>query len=167
MNVGRGLFRAWILFSSLWALGAGFMAYVIVAPTTLHGSFQPTVLMKKSATAGQVEKIDFSKPFYDFGVSPSQSHSTMEFSADTISPAVRSQFDQIEFPDGSRLYLPAGYSGADKNYISSQVWGQRWSRWGDAGAMIAAWAFGPCILLFVLGYSLLWVGRGFKRDAAA
>jgi len=167
MNVGRGLFRAWLLVSILWALGAGFIAYTILAPEKLHGSYQPTVVMKKGATAEQVEKIDFSKPFYDFGVSPSQSHLRIKFSADTISPEGRSQFDQVEFPDGSRLYLPAGYSLADKNYISGQFWHQRWSRWGDAVAIIAAWAFAPCILLFIFGYSLLWVGRGFKRDAAA
>jgi hypothetical protein len=72
MKIGRGLFRAWILISILWTLGAGCIAYSILAPDTLHGRFQPVVVIKKETTAQQVEKIDFGKPFYNFGVSPSQ-----------------------------------------------------------------------------------------------
>jgi hypothetical protein len=73
----------------------------------------------------------------------------------------------VNMPDGSRIYMRDGYNEADKNYIAQQFWDQRWSRWGDAAGVIAAWAFVPCILLFVLGYSFLWVVRGFKRDSAA
>ena len=39
MNVGRGFFRASILVSVLWILGAGAIAYSIVAPDTIQGSF--------------------------------------------------------------------------------------------------------------------------------
>jgi hypothetical protein len=87
---------------------------------------------------------------------------TTEFSSDQISPAARSQFDTVDFPNGSHLSMPAGYTDTDKNYIAKQFWDQRWGRWGYAAALIAAWAFIPCVLLFILGYSLLWVGRGFK-----
>ena len=73
----------------------------------------------------------------------------------------------IEMPDGSRLYLDDQYNETDKNYIAQQFWDQPWSRWAYAGGAVAAWAFVPCILLFIFGYSLLWIGRGFKRDAAA
>src|SRR6185437_13707257 len=90
MNVGRGLFRAWILVSILWVLGAGVIAYTIVAPEKLRGNYQPTVVMKRGTTQEQVEKIDFSKPFYDVGVSPSQSHLTIQFSVDTSSPEAQS-----------------------------------------------------------------------------
>ena len=161
MNIGRGLFRAWLLISILWITAAGLIAYGTVADT-IHGGFQPTLIMKKGTTQEQVEKIDFGKPFYEFGVSPVQLNSTIVFSRDQISQSVLSQYIDVEFPDGSRLYIPAGYSEADKNYISKQFWDQRWNRWASAGGMIAAWALIPCILLFILGYSLLWVGRGFR-----
>jgi hypothetical protein len=163
MNIGRGLFRAWLLVSILWIIGAGLTAYTIVAPATLHGRFQPTLIMKKETTAEQVNKIDFGKPFYDFGVSPTQLNSTIEFSIDQINPTGLSQYIDVEFPDGSRLDIPAGYSEADKNYISKQFWDQRWSRWAGTVGPIAVWAFVPCIVLFIFGYCLLWVGRGFKR----
>jgi hypothetical protein len=88
---------------------------------------------------------------------------TVEFTPDQLSPTERSKFDQVAFPDGSQLCIPAGYNDTDKNYIASQFWDQRWGRWGYAASVIAAWVFAPCILLFIFGYSLLWVGRGFKR----
>lgn len=163
MNIGRGLFRAWLLVSVLWIIGAGLISYTTVAPDTLHGRFQSTLIMKKGTTAEQVDKIDFGKPFYDLGVSPAQSNSTITFSLDHDDPAVRSQFISVEFPDGSLLYIPAGYNEADKNYISKQFWDQRWSRWASAGGLIAAWTFVPCLVLFIFGYSLLWVARGFRQ----
>jgi hypothetical protein len=163
MNIGRGLFRAWLLVSILWIVGAGFTTYTIVAPDTLNGRYQPTVIMKKGTTPEQVNKIDFGKPFYDFGVSPAQLNSTIVFSRDQIGQTGLSQIIDVDFPDGSHLYIPAGYSEADKNYISKQFWDQRWSRWASAAGLIAARAFVPCIVLFIFGYSLLWVGRGFKR----
>jgi hypothetical protein len=163
MNLSRGLLRAWILISVLWIAGAGFTAYTIVAPEALHGRFQPRVEMKKGTTAEQVEKIDFSKPFYDFVVSPSRSFLTIVFSLDQITAQELAQFILVDFPDGSSLYLPAGYNGADRAYISQQFWDQRWSRWGHAAGVVALWAFLPCTLIFVLGFGILWVGRGFKR----
>ncbi len=86
MNIGRGLFRAWILISILWMLGAGITAYAIVAPDTLHGRFQPLVEIKKEVTRQQIDKIDFNGPFDDFGVSPSQLNSAIEFTPDKLSP---------------------------------------------------------------------------------
>lgn len=163
MNIGRGLFRAWLLISILWIIGAGLTAYTIVAPDTLHGRFLPTVIMKKGTTQEQVEKIDFGKPFYDFGVSPAQQNSTIVFTHDQTTSTGQSEFIDVGFPDGSRLYIPAGYSETDKNYISKQFWDQRWDRWARAAVLIAGWAFIPCIVLFIFGYSLLWVARGFKQ----
>ena len=163
MNIGRGLFRAWILISILWMLGAGITAYAIVAPDTLHGRFQPLVEIKKEVTRQQIDKIDFNGPFYDFGVSPSQLNSAIEFTPDKLSPEARSQSDHVAFPDGSQLYIPAGYNDTDKNYIAGQFWDQRWGRWAYAAGVIAAWVLVPCILLFIIDYSLLWVGRGFKQ----
>ena len=69
----------------------------------------------------------------------------------------------IEMPDGSQLYVLESLSKDDRTRIAGQFWEQRWSRWGQAAAIVALWAFIPCLLLFVFGYSLLWVGRGFMR----
>jgi hypothetical protein len=163
MNVGRGLFRAWILVSILWVIGAGFMAYTIESPDALHGQFQPTVVIKKEVPVEEINEVDFGKPFYGVGVSPSQLNLKTEFSSYRDSPDAHTQFYSVDFPDGSRLYIPARYNEADRNYIEKQFWDQRWGRWGYAAGVIAAWALLPCVLLFILGYSLLWVGRGFKH----
>jgi hypothetical protein len=144
-------------------MGAGVIAYTIVSPDILHGRFQPTVVIKKEVPIEQVEKVDFGKPFYDVGLSPSQLKLKTEFSAYQVSSEAQSQFNSVDFPDGSRLYIPAGYNETDKNYIAKQFWDQRWGRWGYSAGVIAAWALLPCVLLFILGYSLLWVGRGFKH----
>lgn len=164
MNIGRGLFRAWVLISVLWIIGAGFVAYITIAPDTVRGTFQPA-----GATKGGVEpwKIDFSKPFYETMRSPSVEKLSAHFFE--VEWKDRSQWDKdrsmavVEMPDGSRLYMHDQYNEADKNYIAQQFWDQRRSRWGHAAGVIAGWAFVPCIVLFILGYSLLWVGRGFKQ----
>jgi hypothetical protein len=57
----------------------------------------------------------------------------------------------VEMPDGSRLYIHDQYDETDKNYIAQQFWDQRWSRWGYAAGVVAAWSFLPCIFLFALG----------------
>jgi hypothetical protein len=43
MNVGRGLFRAWILVSALWLIGIGAVAYG--APWALGLASPPIVLL--------------------------------------------------------------------------------------------------------------------------
>jgi hypothetical protein len=70
---------------------------------------------------------------------------------------------RIEMPDGSQLYVPESLSKADRTRIAEQFWDQRWGRWWRAAAIVALWTFVPCLLLFIFGYSLLWVGRGFTR----
>jgi hypothetical protein len=69
----------------------------------------------------------------------------------------------IQMPDGSKLYMPASLSEAVRTRIAEQFWDQRWGRWGRAAVTVSLWAFIPCLLLFIFGYSLLWVGRGFTR----
>jgi hypothetical protein len=180
MNVGRGLFRAWILISILWMLGAGLTAYAMVAPASVSGAFQP----EGSTWNGKPWEVDPAppplppgyhldahKPFYQVMRSPAAENLSVRFFE--VEQRYRSQWDNdasmsvVTFPDGSRVYMHAAYSDTDKSYIAGQFWDQRWGRWGYAAGIVAAWAFVPCILLFIFGYSLLWIGRGFKRDAAA
>ncbi len=166
MNVGRGLFRAWIVISILWIAGAGIVAYVIVSPDTVQGSFQPAAQIKKEAMPGTSEEIDWTKPFYDLVVSPASAKLHV-----TFFPVEWQHRDEwknkshilVNFPDGSVLYILKGYNEADKNYITGQFWEQRWGRYAYTTGIVALWAFVPCVLFFVLGYALLWVGRGFRR----
>ena len=67
MNVGRGLFRAWISISILWMLGAGFVAYTTIAQDTIHGKFQPAGATKDGMKPWE---IDYHKPFYETMRSP-------------------------------------------------------------------------------------------------
>jgi hypothetical protein len=39
--------------------------------------------------------------------------------------------------------------------IAEEFWDQRWGRWARAAATVSLWAFVPCLLLFIFGYSLL------------
>jgi len=164
MNIGRGLLRTWLLVSTLWTMGAGFVAYTTIASDTIHGKFQPAGATKDGIKPWE---IDYHKPFYETMRSPAAENLNIRFFE--VEHRDQSQWDKdrsmavIEMPDGSRLYVHDQYNETDKNYIAQQFWDQRWSRWAYAGGVVAAWAFVPCILLFIFGYSLLWVGRGFKQ----
>jgi hypothetical protein len=165
MNIVRGLFRTWVLISALWIIGAGFVAYTIVAPDTIRGAFQPSGQTKGSSA---LWLVDYSKPFYETMRSPAAEKLSVEFFP--VQRSDQAQWDKdssmavVEMPDRSRLYMHDQYNEADKNYIAQQFWDQRWRRWGYAAGVVVAWALVPCILMFILGYSLLWVGRGFKRS---
>ena len=67
MNIGRGLFRTWLLVSILWIMGAGFVTYTIIASDTIRGTFQPSGTAKDGSKPWA---IDFRKPFYDTMRSP-------------------------------------------------------------------------------------------------
>jgi len=145
MNVGRGLFRAWILVSVLWIiLGGSVIAYTIVGPDTIWGSFQPWLTDEEVGLPPRAEQKQLSRSFSPIRL-------------------VRDNMVRVEMPDGSQLYVLDSLSEADRTRIAEQFWDQRWSRWGRAAATVALWSFVPCLLLFILGYSLLWVGRGFTR----
>jgi hypothetical protein len=160
MNIGRGLFRAWILVSALWIAGA---VYLFI--TQIVGAqYAPIVLVKKGATPELYTKVidePNSPDFYAYFRSPAGENLEMEFTAVDKPPADPNAF--INFPDGTKLYVPKGYSTTDKNYIAEQYWQQRWSRWAYTGWPFVRWALVPCVALFIIGYALLWVGRGFKH----
>jgi hypothetical protein len=163
MNVSRGLFRAWILVSVLWAVGAGSIAYITWLPDKVSGAFQPSGALKDGLKPWQV---DYSKPFYDVMRSPATEKLTVAFFP--VAPRDRADWDKdntmvvVEMPDGSHLYMHAGYTKEDLAYIAGQFWDQRWTRWLSLVGVIVMWVIGPSLLLLIFGYSFLWVGRGFK-----
>jgi hypothetical protein len=112
-------------------------------------------------------QIDYSKPFYEIMRSPAAEKLSVTFF--TVDWQRKRDFDNdpkivtVEMPDGSRIYMHADYNDADRKYIARQFWDQRWSRYADAARIVALWALVPCVILFILGYAVLWVGRGFSR----
>jgi len=165
MNIGRGLFRAWLVISILWIVGAGIVGYEDHS-ATVRGNFSPTVVIRKSmrSTAEEISKtLDAGNTpaFYQLVYSPSEEKATMEFNLlNKVNPVA----NLVSFPDGSTLYIPKGYNETDQTYIAQQFWQQRWGRWGGAAKIITLWALVPPIALFIFGYLLLWIGRGFKRS---
>jgi hypothetical protein len=111
--------------------------------------------------------IHSDRPFYDMIRSPSIEKLTVAFRL--LDWQTKNDFDQdthmikTDFPDGSHLYMSEFYSIADQKYIAGEFWAQRWWRWARAIETIAPWALVPCVLLFILGYAFLWIGRGFAR----
>src|SRR5215467_3952139 len=104
MNVSRGLFRAWILISVLWIiLGGSVIAYTIVAPDTIWGSFQPWLTDEEVGLPPRAEQKQ-----------PSRSFSPLRLG--------RPDMVRIEMPDGSQLYVPESLSQADRIRIAEQFW---------------------------------------------
>jgi hypothetical protein len=167
-RVGRGLFRAWVVVSGLWIAGAGLAVYYAVVPDRVHGDFQAVGRVKEG-----VNPSDFnfwSKPFYELIRSPSAEKLTVTF--ERLDWQRKESFDKdtrmvkIEVGDTGHIYMPADYNSVDRSYIVKQFEEQRLWRWADAALIIALWALVPCIALFIFGYALLWIGRGFTRGAS-
>jgi len=156
MNVGRRLFRAWIVISALWVIAAGVFAFQNVK-ATLWGKFKPVVLIKKGIDLEKNSKTldaPIAPDFYDIVILRDKDKLNIEFIHVDKPPAQSSLF---RFPDGTRLYVRKGYNKADQNFIARLFWDQRWSRWGFAAGIVALWAFIPCALFFILKYVLLWL----------
>jgi GYF domain 2 len=163
-RVGRGLFRAWVVVSALWIAGTSVVGYWTVVPDVVHGNFQAEGRIKVGLDPAN---FDPKKPFYDQVRSPSVEKLKVTFLP--LDWATRSKFDEdafmkkFEVENGGFVYMPKSYNNEDTKYIVLQFVDQSWGRWGRAAATISLWALIPCIALFILGYTLLWIGRGFKR----
>jgi hypothetical protein len=97
--------------------------------------------------------------FYNYVVSPSAEKLPVNFfgSAQAMTKT-NGNFVKFGFRDGTTLQIPAGYNDTDRDYIYEQFEQQyRFRRVFD----VAFFGVLPCVVLFVLGYVLLWVGRGF------
>jgi hypothetical protein len=154
MNVGRGLFRAWVLVSILW-IGA-----VMLLPTLplIDRNYVPIMKIKGNPSEETTKIIMGPRTpnFYNYVTSPSAEKLPMEFGR---GPAERlTNFRLIDFADGTKLYIPPGYNEADLDYIVEQFEQQRVSR---RTSDVKLFGVVPCVVLFVLGCAVLWVGRGF------
>jgi len=166
MNVGRGLFRAWIFVTVLWCLGVGALGYYVVRDQISHWKWQYVTEMRDDIAPW---KADWTRPYYEIHRSPSA-----EKLAVTFSELGREYVDEwnkhlnegaltiVRFDDRSLLYLNALLTETDQNYLARAFWDQRWSRYAEIGKTWAAVLMGPPIALFIIGWALLWVGKGFK-----
>jgi hypothetical protein len=165
VSLGRGLFRAWIVISVLWVVGV--MAFAIsVVPGVLAGwKYQYVPVMRPELDPN---KIDSNRPFYDVMKSPSQEGLRPTFEEVTYHAFHDKRVGEgsmatDSFPDGSVLYLPSGMTNEDKKYLAQQFWRQRWLRWGWLAGQWALIALAPVLGLWVIGYAVLWAGRGIAE----
>jgi hypothetical protein len=115
-------------------------------------------------------KVDWTKPYYEAMRSPA---------GENLSPAFHrlgyeyyEGWDKsvkdgglivVEMPDKSSIYLYTTMTKEDQLYLARAFWDRRWLRYADMGKYWLAGLIAPTIASFVLGWSLLWVGRGFAR----
>ena len=161
MNIGRGLFRAWVFISVIWIIGVTWAAYVIV-PDGVVGSKWG---YQYRTRAGEP---DLTRPFYETMHSPTVDTPIFRRS-EYQSVAAWDKYVSdgvmiiVEMPDGSSLYLLKGMTKEDQEYLGRAFWDQRWGRYLDIGKPWLTGLIVPPLALLVLGWSLLWVGRGFAR----
>jgi hypothetical protein len=168
MNVGRGLFRAWALITALW-VGSVATAAVVWGPDQFKNK---NYQYSYEALPGVDIFATREKPsgHYETWRSPAKEKLTPSFpelEAQYVDAWNKSLTDgsmiAIKFPDSSTLYLASAWTNEDQTYMAGQFWTQRWWRWGGTAGTWLAWTVLPPAALFLIGYALLWVGRGFAR----
>ncbi|MGB9364824.1 MAG: hypothetical protein WCE79_02305 [Xanthobacteraceae bacterium] len=162
IDLGRGLFRTWVVLSVLWAVVTCVVAGYGLNRDIIAGRFQAVGDFVGGKTASQV---DWNLPFYDVIRSPSREKLPVTYVA--VDYRQRGEWDTsdrviaYDYPDRSRMYVQVGYDDADRSYIREQFWQQRFGRWGKAIGIFLALITLPPALLFLIGFTLLWIGRGF------
>jgi hypothetical protein len=163
MNVVRGLFRAWIFVTVLWFICLGAAIY---ATKISQWKWQYVHEIRKGIESS---KVDWTRPYYEIARSPSAEKLAVNFHE--LGREYIEQWDKYAkegtmtvrpFPDGSLLYLEGYFTAEDRTYLERAFWDQRWRRYAEIAKTWAAVLIGPPIALFILGWGLLWVGRGFK-----
>jgi hypothetical protein len=161
MTWKRGLIRLWALTSILWVFGIAYASGVFFKHLLFGSDYQYVVQSKE--TPGN---IDWSKPFYETCYAPGHGRFPDEFTTvDDIQEwntrVKAGQVDRVEFPDYSSLYLPASLTDEDAKYLAKIFWHQRWNRYVYRVLPWLASAFGPPLLVLILGFAIAWVSRGF------
>jgi hypothetical protein len=71
----------------------------------------------------------------------------------------------VKMPDDSSLYLSTYLTEEDQRYLAEAFWEQRWWRYMSFTKVWAPIFLVPPIVLFILGWAILWVCRGFRTAA--
>jgi hypothetical protein len=119
MNWVRGLFRIWLLFSVLWLASVGYFASkVFWVPVPFYGNYQHSPQIKEMPW-----KTDWSKPYYEITDAPGKGKFPESFA--TLDDQYVEKWDadvkagrtvEINFPDGTYLYLTAQLTKDDQNW---------------------------------------------------
>jgi len=164
----RGVFRAWLLISALWVGGVCILSVQSVSKSleTVH-LYVPSMRKDKGFPAdGSLSAEQWKLPYYEIFL-PAKSPVMFDVPNDRTRSSVEDYAAKdrgfvASFPDASRLYLSRDLTKEDSEFISRSFWEQRWSRWWAATWAWVLAGFLPPTLLFLLGYSVSWVGRGFR-----
>jgi hypothetical protein len=166
MNVSRGLFRAWIVFSVLWLSVMVALGYQSISQELTSTKYQYVVRLLPNADPNKTWK---SSP-YEVIESPSKSKSVIEF--DTVGYQYLDQWKKlategkltvVAFPDSSEVYILDALNEADKILIAAAFWDQRWARWWKVFFPWLAITLAGPLVLFCLGAALIWIARGFLK----
>ena len=168
MNVRRGLFRTWVVASTFW-IAATVIAAPVIVPQTLTGwKFQYVSITKPDI---DVQKADWSRPFYELmqsptviGITPKFTEVATPYISDWDKRAQDGRLQIVAFADDSKLYLQSDMSKDDKEFIIQNFWAQRWTRWGWLCGEWTLIALGPVLGILVIGRALMWVAKGFAED---
>jgi hypothetical protein len=169
MNWNRGLLRLWVLITVLWLGFVGYLASdVFLKRVPFRGDYQYEIQTKDMPW-----NIDWSKPLYEIIYAPGKG-----LFPDAFSPVDEKYIQEwdarvkagnlirLDFSDSSALYLNAGLSKQDQEYLSRLFWDRRWRRYWSKIAPWLAGAFGPPLSLLILGFAIGWVRRGFATHGA-
>jgi len=166
MNVGRGLFRGWIFVTVLWLIGAGTLAHFDIGNAVSHWKWQ---YGHQSRTNSPPWEIDWSLPYYQTHRSPSAEKLAVTFHEvgyqyvrDWDQSVKDGKLKLVAMPDHSSLYMSTYLTEQDQEYVSKAFWDQRWWRYVSFAKVWAPILLVPPIVLFILGWAVLWVFRGFK-----
>jgi hypothetical protein len=175
MNVGRGLFRAWIFVTALWFIGIGALAYSLIRTEVSGWKWQYVSNYFDQFEPPAPDPVPAPPPGFVLDKPRAGANWWADDPVVMTFVPIRYQFTEqwiklvnegkavvVSFPDGSLLYIYARMTKASQEQLSRAFWDQRWQRYAEIGKPWAAGLAGPPIALFILGWALLWVGRGFK-----
>jgi hypothetical protein len=167
MNVGGGLFRGWMLMTVIWLIGAGTLAYFIIGDEIWRWKWQYVHIMREDVP--DPNEVDWKGPYYENMRSPSAEKLAVTFSEleyQYVQPwneyVKEGKMVLKEMPDHSSLYLDTHLTKDDQEYLVRAFWDQRWSRYASFAKIWIPILVVPPIVLFILGWALLWVCRGFQ-----
>jgi hypothetical protein len=168
MNVGRGLFRVLVVVSLIWISGALALAVSDFPGSAANWKYQAVRNMRSDIN---LRDVDWSHPYYEWvrswskeGIAPEFVEAEPQFVADWNEEARFGRMQIQSFPDRSRLYLDAQITDDDKAYLKEHFWAERWRRRAKFAGERLIIALAPVAALFIAGYVLLWVARGFARQ---
>jgi hypothetical protein len=147
-------------------IGAGTLAYFIIGGEVSNWKWQ---YVHQTRTTTPPWEVDWSRPYYEIMRSPSAEKLAVTFSE--LEYQYVQSWDQdvkdgklapIKMPDDSSLYLSTLLTEQDQLYLAKAFWDQRWSRYVSFIKFWGPMLVVPPIVLFILGWAILWVCRGFK-----